>query len=1056
MKRVSNVTAVGLGVGLLLAAGGQARGQSDRGAQPASGIDVAALEHLEWRSIGPANMGGRTTDVEGVPGDPRVVYVGTGSGGVWKTTNGGQSWKPIFDEQPVASVGDMALEPGNPEVVYVGTGEGNPRNSVSFGNGVYKSTDGGQSWRHMGLAETRHISRIVVSPRDPSRVYVGALGHAFGPNEERGVYMSADGGESWERVLHLDQNHGVADLDIDPQNPNVLYAGMWRFERKPWTHLSGSEQGGLYRSVDGGKTWNKLEKGLPKLMGRIGVKVAPSNPRVVYVLAESQDGTLWRSDDRGESFKQVSKDADIVSRGFYYADLRVDPANEDRVYAVSSLLYVSPDGGNTFKRLSRATHIDFHSLWIDPANPDRMWQGQDGGIAVSLDRGATWEYVNNIPLGQFYQLYADSREPFYNVGGGLQDNGTWTGPSRSREPFGILNDDWRMVSFGDGFHVVSHPEAPDVFLSESQGGSIRRTDMRSREAVDVSPQPRRNEGGPVKDLKYRFNWNAPIVASPHDGRTVYFGGNVVFKTADFGRSWEVVSPDLTTDDPEKQQSAGGPVWHENTTAEYHCTIISLAESPARAGVLWAGTDDGNLQVSQDGGRTWSDVTANVRGLPKGSPVSHVEPSRTAAGTAYASFDRHMLDDLRPYVFKTTDFGETWTALARGLPPQAYVWVVREDPRNPSLLYAGTELGLYASYRSGGPWTRLHLENLPTVAVHDVLVHPRDNDLVLGTHGRSIWIFDDAGPLQQLTPELLSKPVHLFEVRPALRHATKPTRYGIGDGVYRGPNPPYGALITYHLKAKPEKDAPIKLEVLGSDGRVVREVRKLAAEAGLNRVAWDLNADPPVQRRERPEGEEEDDFRGPPRGPKVLPGTYTVRLTAGKAVLETAVEVHFDPTVAVAAVDLERQHEVASALLRMRNDVTDVLKGLDALKRQIEDRRKLARSAKGAEELVEALEGRSEQVDAVAGRLARPEGKPTWSEPARLAERLASLFMGIDGANAAPNAAQMGYLEELRGEHRSALAAAGEEAAALAAQLNDLLGRHELPPVVGPRAPQATR
>ncbi len=561
--------------------------------QQGPGFSEKVFERLEWRSIGPANMGGRTADIEGVAGNPNLVYVATASGGLWKTSSGGVTWTPIFERQSTISIGDIAVDPHNPEVIWVGTGESNLRNSVSFGDGVYKSTDGGRTWQHLGLADSRHISRIVIHPLNTDVAYVGALGHAFGPNEERGVFLTTDGGRTWQKTLYLDREHGVADLDIDPANPNILYAAMWRFERKPWTHTSGSEKGGIFKSVDAGRTWKKLTNGLPKLLGRIGVKVAPSNPNVVYAATESNEGTFYRSDDRGETFRETSRDIEAVSRGFYYTDLRVDPADENRVYAVASRLSVSIDGGRTFRRISPRTHIDFHTLWIDPKNPRRMWQGQDGGVAVSYDRGESWEYVNNIPIGQFYQVHADNRQPFYWLSGGLQDNGTWSGPSRTREPAGILNDDWRMVSFGDGFHVVNHADDPDLYLTESQGGNILRMDLRTREQQAISPQAKRNDGGPAKDLKYRFNWNTPIALSPHSKNTVYFGGNVVFQSSDFGKTWETISPDLTTNDPEKQKDAGGPVWTENTTAEYHCTVISLAESPARAGVIWAGTDDGN-------------------------------------------------------------------------------------------------------------------------------------------------------------------------------------------------------------------------------------------------------------------------------------------------------------------------------------------------------------------------------------------------------------------------------------------------------------------------------
>jgi photosystem II stability/assembly factor-like uncharacterized protein len=1033
--------------------------------------DEGPLAELEWRSIGPVNMSGRVADVEGVPGNPRVVYVGSASGGVWKTEDAGLSFKPVFDEQPVASIGDIALAPSNPEVVYVGSGESNARNSVSSGNGVYKSTDGGRSFRHVGLADTRHVSRVLVHPTDPDLVYVGALGHLFGPNPERGVFRSRDGGASWQKVLYLDDRHGVADMDMSPANPNLLFAALWHFDRKPWTHTSGSEQGGVWRSVDGGDTWKKLTKGLPKLMGRIGVKVAPADPKVVYVIAESHEGTLFRSDDGGDSFSKVSDKPEIVSRGLYYTDLRVHPTNPDVVFAVASLLQKSIDGGRSFERISRTTHIDFHALWIDPLDPARMWQGQDGGVAVSYDGGKAWEPVRNLPIAQFYQVQADNREPFYYLGGGLQDNGTWWGPSRTREPGGILEDDWRMPSFGDAYHVVIHPDDPDLMISESQGGNIMRTDLRTRQQVDIGPQPKRNDGGPASGLRYRFNWNSPIVASPHDGRTVYFAGNFVFRSRDFGDSWEAISPDLTTNDPEKQKDAGGPVWKENTTAEYHCTIISFAESKAQKGVLWAGTDDGRLQLSRDDGASWSDVAANVPGVPAFSPVSHVEPSRRDPATAWVAFDRHMFDDPAPYVFKTTDFGRSWTRLTAGLPPQGFVWVVRQDPRNPQLLWAGTELGLYASHDEGRSWRRLHLKNLPTVAVHDILVHPRDNDLILGTHGRALWVFDDAQPLQQWDPAAPLQ-AQLFDVRPALRFPVRFTRYGLGDKQYRAPNPPAGALITYAL---PERMAPepaarakgeggasaqageagkkperVKLEILDASGKLVRSLKKLGLEKGLNRVAWDLHHNPPFPRKE---GEERaPEFGPPPGGPYALPGTYAARLTVDGKAYEKPVVVRVDPLVRAAPAALAAQFEMAEALAGLRSEVNRALRALDALAGQLDERRKLAKQlGRGPEGELETQLAKVEgQLKEIAGLLARPEGQPNYASGPRLGEQLRALTGDVDSAFAAPTEPQRELFRELKQEVEKALAREEAFRKDGLAALNQELAKSELPPIAAPR------
>jgi len=1035
---------------------------------------------LEWRNVGPVNMTGRVADVEGVPGDPNVVWVGSASGGVWKSTNGGLSFKPVFDDQPVASIGDLALAPSNPDVVYVGSGESNTRNSVSFGNGVYKTTDGGLTWTHVGLTDTRHISRVAVHPSDPDTAWVAAVGHIFGPHEARGVYKTSDGGATWEKTLYVDERHGASDLDLDPTNPNVLFAGMWLFERKPWTFESGSENGGVYRSSDGGVTWKRLTEGLPKLMGRIAVKIAPSNPQVVYVMAESNEGVLFRSEDRGETFQKVNDDQRIVSRGFYYTDLRVDPSNESHVFSVSSRLHQTLDGGKTFSQISQSTHVDYHSLWIDPENPRRMWQGQDGGIAVSYDGGATWEPIRNIPIAQLYQVFHDDRQPFYYLGGGLQDNGTWYGPSRTREPAGILPDDWRMMSFGDAYFVVAHPEKVDFFLSESQGGAIVRTDMTTRQQVDVSPQPRRNDGGPAGELTYRFNWNAPIVASPHDPSKVYFAGNVVFESTDFGDTWRKISEDLTTDDPEKQGEAGGPVWTENTTAEYHCTIISFAESPAEAGVLWAGTDDGNLQVSRDGGESWTNVVGNVPGLPANSPVSHVEPSRTGGGIAYAAFDRHMFDDPRPHLYKTSDYGSTWTRLqVDGIPADGYVWVLREDPRNHDLLYAGTELGLYASYDAGSSWRRLRLKNLPTVAVHDVLIHPRANDLILGTHGRAIYVFDDATPIQDWNDGIAAETAHLFSVRPAIRFPSRFTRYGLGDKVHVSPNPPAGALVTYHLREddsekpgeKGKKDGGdeaaeegaaeeegkkqeerVKVEILGADGEVLRTLKDVGKKAGVNRVSWDLRGEPAKPRHED-DGGRHGGFFGPPGGPYVLPGTYTVRLTVDGESWETPVEVGVDPTVDASEEGLREQHDVVRTLTDLQTEMNGVLRGVDAIRAQVKDRRETAKALEVelGEDAETALKDLEEKLKELVGSLAREEGERFWSVGPRLVENLGGLGRELDGGFGAPTAAQKEYFAELEAEVEAARTAWRTIREETLPQVNTALGAAGIPGVLVPEA-----
>ena len=1010
--------------------------------------ETGAMANLAWRSIGPANMGGRVADVEGVPGDPNIVYVATGSGGIFKTINGGTSWTPIFERQNTISVGDIALEPGNPDVIWVGTGESNTRNSVSFGDGVYKSTDGGKTWKHLGLRDTNTISKIVISPKNPDIAYVAAVGRTWGSNEERGVFMTTDGGKTWTKTLYIDQFHGVSDLEIDPTNPNILYAGMWRFERKPWTFTSGSEKGGVFRSVDGGRTWNKIEKGLPKLIGRIGLAVAASNPNVVYAILEAKEGTLYRSEDKGETFQQVNKNQNIVGRGFYYTTVKVDPTNENKVYAVASPLFVSLDGGRNFQRISPNTHIDYHALWIDPQNPKRMWQGQDGGVAVTTD-GKTWDYINNMPIGQFYQVFADNREPFYNLSGGLQDNGTWTGPSRNREPVGILNDDWRMISFGDGFFAIANQDNPDLYLTESQGGNVVRTDMKNREQQLVVPYF--GPGGAAENDKYRFNWNAPLILSPHDKNTVYLGGSTVFKSTDFGKTWTAISQDLTTNNRERLKDAGGPVFTENTSAETFETVISLAESPRQANLIWAGTDDGNLQITTDGGKNWNNVVKNVPKMPADSSISHVEPSRINAETAYIAFDRHKFDDYKPYVFKTSDNGRNFTNITGNLPEKAYVHVVKEDLRNPNLLYAGTELGLYVSYNNGGSWTELNLKNLPRVAVHDIVIHPRDNDLILATHGRSLWVFDDAAPIQQMSSAILQSPTHLFDVRPAYRFTTRMSRYGIGDKLFRGANPPQGAIITYYLRDKPDEKTQLKLEISDASGKKIAEVKNLPKEKGLNRASWNLSYE--GARLRRPPTAEQNEFFGAPRGPQAMPGVYTVKLFVGdKVQQERKIEVRVDPTVSVNATDLQAQNDLSVRLRDMLSTLNDALRLLDSAKQQAEQIERVAkdRLTEVPADLTKALTDYKKRIDTITGDLIVGEEDGIRAS-SKLTDQIGGLYSTVNGVNAAPTAAMREQFTLLQGRLPSKIGDINRFITTDTAKINEALQKAGLPVIIAGKA-----
>lgn len=1011
-----------------------------------SSVRIDLFKNLRPRNIGPANMGGRITDVEGIPGNPSTIYIGVGTGGLWKTTNWGISWTPLFDEQETLSIGDLALDPQNSDIIWVGTGEANPRNSISIGCGVYKSTDGGKTWQYLGLRETRQISRIIVHPHDSNTVWVATLGSPFGSNPERGVFMTTDGGKTWQKVLYIDEQHGASDLDIDPVNPNILYAGMWRFERKPWTHTSGSEHGGVFKSIDGGRTWRKITSGLPRLMGRIGVKVAPSNPNVVYVIAESNDGTLFRSNDRGETFQRVSTETNIVSRGFYYTDLRVCPSDENRLYFLATQLRMSIDGGRTSQQLAANVHVDHHALWIDPKNPNIIWNGNDGGLAFSMDRGQTWDVIANIPLAQFYQIHCSMEAPFYQVAGGLQDNGSWMGWARNKEG-GIVNEHWRMVSFGDGFFCLIHPRDPNLIISESQGGNILRTNLATGVQENISPQARRSDGGPASELKYRFNWNTPIIPSPHNADTVYVGGNVVFKSTDFGTTWSVISPDLTTNDPEKQKDAGGPIWVENTTAEYHCTIISLAESPIQKGLLWVGTDDGRLWKSLNDGISWIELTQNVPNLPPNSPVSHVEPSRAGADVAYVAFDRHLLNDFKPYVYKTTDGGKTWQLITNGLPDEAYVFVVREDPRNLNLLYAGTERGLFLSFDAGQNWQKF--PNVPPVPVHDIQVHPLMNDLVLGTHGRSVYVLDDVTPLQEATPAIVEKPAHLFTPPTAWRYSSRMTRYGRGDRPIVSPNPPYGAMITFYLKERP-KQGRVRIQILDSQGNLLRELTRVPQEPGVHRVSWDL--------RTRGEATEEEDEtpreggqaqrgqqQGGPLGPQVLPGTYRVKLIAGEFEMEQPITVRMEPALEPYLPQMKAGYQFALETLGMIRQLNRAMQVLTSVETQLNNLRQTARqqNVRLPDALDKAISEHLKQIADMKAKVDNPNTGLAYARSARLRGRLNSVY-GQMSSNTGPTLAQVAYFNEVKAEFEGVYGEIRAYLTQTAPQLSEQLKANNLP------------
>jgi photosystem II stability/assembly factor-like uncharacterized protein len=822
------------------------------------------------RSIGPAAMSGRVTAVAVVENRPGTLYVGAASGGVWKTTDHGTSWTPVFEDQNVCAIGDVAVSASNPDIVWVGTGEANARNSVSWGDGVYQSTDGGKTWTHRGLRDTQHIGKIIIHPKNPDIVYVAALGHVWAWNTERGLYKTEDGGKTWKRSKYIDDETGFIDLAMDPSDPDTLYAAAYRVQRGafsgPNPHTMYGSAAGLYKTVDAGKTWKKLTRGLPdRPLGRCGIAICRRDPRHVYAVVQTdktdvknipgqgpktstqvETGGVFHSADKGETWTKVN---DLCPRPFYFGQIRVDPNDAQRVYVCGIPLFRSVDGGQTFTdKGAPGTHADYHALWIDPANSEHMVLGCDGGVYVSKDRGAHWEHFKNLPIAQFYGVGVDRSKP-YRVFGGLQDNGTWWGPSRTKNREGIGPADWSKILGADGFQVAPDPNDKDTVFAEWQYGRFRRITLADGKEKDIQPRP--PQGGPA----YRFNWNAPMLLSPHDTKTVYYGGNHLFRSRNRGDTWEAVSPDLTRGEPGPSPDAGH-------------TLTAIAESPRKPGVLYVGSDDGLVHVSPDGGTTWLKLSDRLPGVPDERWITKIECSPFADGTAFLALSRYRQDDRKPYLFKTEDFGTTWKPLANDLPAEGPIHVVRCDPRNPDLLYAGTEFGLFVSMNGGANWQRLKA-GLPTVPIHDLVIHPRDRELVIGTHGRGIYIVDVA-PLQEMTPTVLAEPAHLCEVKPALqfKHGTAAKNEG---KQYFAPNPEYGAAIYFYLKDKPAGD--VTLTIRGLDGKPVAKLNA-ASQPGLQRVQWDLKTTP-------------DD---PMQAAEVKPGEYLVELRVRDQVLSRKVRV----------------------------------------------------------------------------------------------------------------------------------------------------------------------
>jgi photosystem II stability/assembly factor-like uncharacterized protein len=971
-------------------------------------LNPALLAGMKWRQIGPFR-GGRVLAVTGVPGDPATWYFGSAAGGVWKSTDVGATWKPVFDDQKIASVGAIAVADSDHNVLYVGTGEACTRGNITYGDGVYKSLDAGRTWKNLGLKDTRHIGAVIVHPKNPDIALVAALGHAFGPNEERGVFRTTDGGRTWSKVLYKDQDTGAIDVVFDPGNPNIVYAALWQMRRQPWHFSSGGPGSGLYKSTDGGLSWKQLVgHGLPDgTLGRIGVSVAGGGSGRVYALIEAEEGGLFRSDDGGGSWTRVNSDHRFRQRAWYFSHVFADPVSPDVVYVLNTGAFRSADGGKSFELLP-APHGDHHALWIDPQDPRHLIDGNDGGATISMEGGRAWTQPYNQPTAQFYHVAVDNHWP-YRVYGAQQDNSTIA--IASRDDDGVIGrQDWAPVGGGESGYIAPDPKDPEIVYANSESGQITRYDRRTNNYRDVSVYPLDVSGNGAENLQFRLQWTEPLFVSPHDSNVLYTAAQFVLRSSDQGRSWQAISPDLTRNDKSKQKPSGGPITLDITSVEYYDTVFALAESPRQQGLLWAGTDDGLIHLTRDGGASWENVTP--KDLPQWSMVSLIDPSPHDAGSAYAAIDRHKLDDLKPLIYRTHDFGRTWARIVTGIPEGAYVRAVREDPIRKGLLYAGTELGVYVSADDGAHWQPLQL-NLPTTPVHDLIV--KDNDLVAATHGRS---FRPATAVRLHIPEQVER------------------RLPVGD------NPPPGAIIDYYLQSAPAENEDITLEFLTADGKLIRRLsnhapkdafeqppewtdrekptRVIPAAAGANRFAWDFRYEDPVP---VPGAFYSDDG---PRGPIVNPGHYQARLTVRGRSQTVPLEVMLDPRLRGQATDRELA-ELAGLALKTREDI-------DALHRTVnqirETRAKLATIRKwsgdnpAAHPVVAAADALGGRLTPIEGRLLQVQmaaSEDNLRYPNMLNEQYDAFAHTLDSEDFGPTESQRKVYAYLHGELAAELA-----------------------------------
>jgi photosystem II stability/assembly factor-like uncharacterized protein len=1000
-------------------------------------FDAATVSGLPARNIGSAVMSGRIAAVDAVHDQGRLtIFAGAASGGVWKSVNGGTTFKPVFNKATVQSIGAVTIDPTNPKIVWVGSGESWVRNSVSVGDGIYKSTDGGENWTNTGLKDSEHISRILVDPKDGNTVYACALGHLWNDNKERGVYKTTDGGKTWNKVLAgKNDSTGCAMLSMNAQEPKTIYATMWDFRRQGWTFRSGGEGSGIFKSTDGGSQWTELTdanaKGLPaKPYGRIAITVAPSNPQIVYAMIESKASALYRSDDAGKTWTKLDASQLMIWRPFYFANLIVDPKNPEKLFKPDLALIMSVNGGKSFSEVSQGAHGDFHAVWIDPENSNIVYAGDDGGLWRSQDGGTRWTHQVNLPVSQFYHVSVDNADP-YRVYGGLQDNSSWVGDSSY--PGGVSYSRWENMYGGDGFWMFEDPSDANFIYAEAQGGAIGRVNRYSHENRSITPYAEYGE------KKLRFNWNTPIHVSPNEKGTIYIGAQFLFRSRDHGQSWQRISPDLTTNDPEKQkQEESGGITVDNSAAEMHTSIYSISESPKSGQVIWVGTDDGNVQVTQDGAKTWNNVTANV-GVEKNSWASWVEASRFDAGTAYATFDRHTFGDLTPYLYKTTDYGKTWKALpvtASGV--RGYAHVIKEDTVKPNLLFLGTEFGLWISADGGERWAQYRGSDFPDAAVDDMVVHPRTSDLVIATHGRGIWIIDDISPLRALTPDLMTQTAAFIPGQTAIQYIEAQGGWAEGDEFFIGPPRPRDAMITYYQKGR-HIYGDLKIEIFDSQGKLLDTVSG-SKHRGLNRAVWPMRLDPPVVPPAASAA------FGAARGPMVVPGTYTVKMTKGDQTYTTQLNVVTDPRAKYTQADRKAQFDLVMKLSDMLSHMSWAVDAIVAVRDSANQR---ASKVPAADPLHKQLTDLAASADKIRSEIvATKEGGAITGEE-RLREYVAQVYGDVNDYEGKPTDDQVARTKVLGKELDDVIGKFQKLTAAQLPDINSGLAKQNLPAITVP-------